>query len=335
MHTSRWLWIFILITALVLPGAQSPAGEAKDPQRLAVGSGIDPSQGLWLIAQEKGFAAKHGLKLDIKTFESGSFPLEAVAAGELVGSGTNGALPSLRGRSKGGRYVGVARGMTAPRLACAAAGPSIKGPKDLEGKTVGILPGSSSELWWAKYAQFHKLDRAKSLKVSPPEMVTALRGGQIDAFFVWQPWCDRGKAIVSGAHVLAYGGENNVYPFPDLMINFSESLVKNEPETALRLLHALYDAAEWVKANPEEAARIFTSAYRGKLEEFITLTKEMNWGLRLDGSVYEVFYDFAKWMKERGLLTVPDATALVDSYLYPDLLAKIDPGRAGRPSDRK
>jgi NitT/TauT family transport system substrate-binding protein len=331
MRTFRWLPAVVALTGALLLATDRPASA----QRLAVGSGIDPSQGLWLIAQEKGFAAKHGLQLDIKTFESGSFPLEAVAAGDLVGSGTNGALPSLRGRAKGGRYVGVARAMSAPRLACAAATAAIKGPKDLEGKTVGILPGSSSELWWAKYAQFHKLEGAKPLKVSPPEMVTALRGGQIDAFFVWDPWCLRAKAIVSGAHVLAYGGDNNVYEFPDLMINFSEPFVKSQPDAALRLLRALYDAAEWVKDHPEEAARIFANAYRGKLDEFIVLTREMNWGLRLDGSIYEVLYDFGGWMKERGLLAVPDAKALVDGYLYPDLLAKVDPSRVRKPADKK
>ncbi|HXJ81558.1 MAG TPA: ABC transporter substrate-binding protein [Candidatus Methylomirabilis sp.] len=326
---SRYRWFSAVLMASIV------AASGASAQQLAVGSGIDPSQGLWLIAQQKGFATKYGLQLDVKTFESGSFPLEAVTAGDLVAAGTNGALPSLGGRAKGGRYLGVARGLTAPRLACAVATATVKAPKDLEGKNVGILPGSSSELWWARYARYHKIERVKTVKVAPAEMVTALRGGQIDSFFIWEPWCFRATGIVSGAHVLAYGGDNNVFPFPDLMINFSESLVRNQPDTAVKLLRALYDAAEWVQSNPEAAAQIFASAYRGKVDEFTTLTKQMNFGLRLDGSVYEVFYDFAGWMKQNGLITVPDTKALVDGYLYPDLLAKIDPTRVGRPTDKK
>jgi ABC-type nitrate/sulfonate/bicarbonate transport system substrate-binding protein len=327
MSSYRWISAVVLASIVIVAGASA--------EQLAVGSGIDPSQGLWLIAQQKGFASKYGIQLDVKTFESGSFPLEAVTAGDLVAAGTNGALPSLGGRAKGGRYVGVARGLTAPRLACAVATAAVKGPKDLEGKTVGILPGSSSQLWWTRYASYHKIERAKTLKVAPAEMVTALRGGQIDSFFIWEPWCFRATGIVPGSHVLAYGGDNNVFPFPDLMINFSESLVKNQPDTALRLLRAVYDAAEWIQGNPEAAAQIFATAYRGKVEEFTTLTKQMNFGLRLDGSVYEVFYDFAGWMKQNGLLTVPDTKVLVDGYLYPDLLAKIDASRAGKPTDKK
>jgi ABC-type nitrate/sulfonate/bicarbonate transport system substrate-binding protein len=225
--------------------------------------------------------------------------------------------------------------LTAPRLACAVATAAVKTPKDLDGKTVGILSGSSSELWWARYAQYHKIERAKTLKVAPAEMVTALRGGQIDSFFIWEPWCVRATGIVSGAHVLAFGGDNNVFPFPDLMINFSESFVKTQPDAALRLLHSLYDAAEWIKGNPEAAAQIFASAYRGRIEEFTVLTKQMNFGLRLDGSVYEVLYDFAGWMKQNGLISVTDPKALVDGYLYPDLLAKIDPTRTGKPAEKK
>src|SRR5262245_32001069 len=107
MSSYRWFSVALLASLTVVSGASA--------EQLAVGSGIDPSQGLWLIAQQKGFASKYGLQLDVKTFESGSFPLEAVTAGDLVGAGTNGALPSLGGRAKGGRYLGVARGLTAPR----------------------------------------------------------------------------------------------------------------------------------------------------------------------------------------------------------------------------
>ncbi len=321
--------IFTTVLIVMLVDAQARA------EQLTVGSGIDPSQGLWLIAQQKGFATKYGIQLDVKTFESGSFPLEGVTAGELVGAGTNGALPSLGGRAKGGRYIGVARGMTAPRLACAVGTAKVQKPADLDGKTVGILPGSSSELWWARYAQYYKLDHVKTLKVAPPEMVTALRGGQIDAFFIWEPWCMRASGIVSGAHALAYGGDHDIFSFPDLMINFNESFVKSQPDAALRLLHALYDAADWIKGHPEDAAGIFATAYRGKVDEFTTLTKEMNFGLRLDSSVYQVFYDFAGWMQQHGLIHVQDTKALVDGYLYPDLLAKIDPSRVGKPTANK
>jgi ABC-type nitrate/sulfonate/bicarbonate transport system substrate-binding protein len=303
---------------------------AQGLQQLNVGSGIDPSQGLWLIAQEKGFAAKQKLNLNIKTFESGTFALEAVAAGELLGSGANGALPTLGGRAKGGKYVGVARVLSAPRFMCAVVTDAIKKPTDLSGKTIGVLPASSSQLYWGKYSQFHAVKDAKTLRVAPPEMVTALRSGQIDAFFVWEPWCMRATAIVPNTRILAYGGENNIFLAADQMISFSESFVKEQPETALRLLRALYDAAEWVKANPKDAALIFAKDYRGKPEEFVSITEQMNWGLRLDKSVYDVFYDTADWMKQSQLINVPDTKTLVDGYLYPDLLTKIDPSRTGK-----
>jgi ABC-type nitrate/sulfonate/bicarbonate transport system substrate-binding protein len=327
----RYPWRFAGVLAFVLLAFGS-VGEsvAQGPQQLRVGSGIDPSQGLWLIAQEKGFAAKHQLDLNIKTFESGTFALEAVAAGDLIGAGSNGALPTLGGRAKGGRYVGVARALTAPHFMCAVVTDAIKKPKDLDGKTIGVLPASSSQFYWGKYSQFHKIEGAKTIRVAPPEMVTALRSGQVDAFFIWEPWCMRATSIVPGTRILAYGGENNIFIAADQMISFSESFIKEQPETALRLLRALYDAADWVKANPKEAAQIFAKAYRGKPEEFIAITEQMNWGLRLDGSVYDVFYDVAAWMKQTGLISVPDTNALVDGYLYPDILVKIDPSRVGK-----
>lgn len=321
--------LLAIILAAVVGGSTAHGQELK---RVAVGAGIGPDQGLWIVARDKGFARKYGIDLELKTFETGTSAFLAMIAGDLVAQGVSSSLPSLRPLTKGAQYLGVGRPLRAPRLACLTAAQSIRSPRDLEGKRVGVMVGSGSEFWHFKYTEHHKIPNTVIANLQPPEMVTALRGGQVGAFFVWQPWCSRAVELIPGAHVLAVGGDDNVYPFNDFQLTFRTDFIKGQPDTALNLLRAVYDAAEWVRANQEEAARLWAKAFRGNADQYIKDTQAMVWGLSLDTSDYEAYYDAAKWMKDKGLIDVKDPTALVNGFLYPDLLEKINPERVKRPA---
>jgi NitT/TauT family transport system substrate-binding protein len=315
-----------LVTVVVTVGAHG-----QDLKTVAVGSGIGPDQGLWIVARDKGFARKYGIEIDLKPFETGTSALTAMIAGDLVAQGISSSLPSLRPITKGAQYVGVGRPMRAPKLACLAATEAIRAPKDLEGKRVGVMIGSGSEFWHFKYTEHHKIQSTVIMNLQAPEMVTALRGGQIAAFFVWQPWCRRALDMIPGTHILAVGGDDNVYPFNDFQLTFRTDFLKGQPDTALKLLRALYDATEWVRANQEEAARLWAKAFRGNVDQYVKDTQAMEWGLWLDTSDYDAYYTAAKWMKNKGLIDVKDSVALVNGFLYPDLLEQINPERVKRP----
>lgn len=314
------------LLALSLGAAPTPT-IAQSAIPVAVGGGVDVTQGFWLVAKEAGLGEKHGLDITVKTFESGSLALQAVAAGDIVAAGTSGGLPTLRGKSKGANFVGVAAALKAPLISCASAVDNVKAPKDLEGKTVGFMTGSSSEFWWSRYTALHKLTNVKTMNLSPPETITALNGGQIEAFFNWQPWCDRAQEIVAGAHVLAWGGDDDLQPFADAMITFHADFVKTSPDTALRLLRAVDEAVAWIPNNAEAAAKIMAKTFRGDVAQFTRDIKNIEWGLRLDSELRELLYAEARWMTDKGMIKVSDSKALVDSYLHSDLLAQIDPAR--------
>jgi len=314
------------LLALSLVAVPTPT-IAQSAIPVAVGGGVDVTQGFWLVAKELGLDEKYGLDITVKTFEAGSLALQAVAGGDIVAAGTSGGLPTLRGKSKGANYVGVASALKAPLMSCAVATENIKVPKDLEGKTVGFMTGSSSEFWWFGYTEFHKLTNVKTLNMSPPETISALRGGQIDAFFNWQPWCGRAEEIVSGAHVISWGGDNNLQPYADAMISFNADFVKNSPDTALRLLRAVDEAVAWIPKNAEKAAEIMAKRFRSDVAESTRNIKNIEWGLRLDSELRELLYEEARWMTGKEMIKVPDSKALVDSYLHLGLLRQIDPDR--------
>jgi len=307
------------LTALVLPWSSQAADE------LSVGGGVDVTQGFWLVAAEKGMAEKHGLNLTVKTFESGSLALEATAAGDVAASGTSGGLPTLRAKSKGADFAGVAAVLKAPLISCAVATADIKSAQDLEGQTVGFMIGSSSEFWWSRYSALHGVSNVSTKNLSPPETITAMSGGDIVAFFNWQPWCDRAQEIIEGAHVLAWGGDDNLQPFADAMITYNGKFLRERPDVALRLLRAVHEAVQWIPQHSREAAQIMAKRFRGDVDQFTRDIDNIEWGLRLDRELRELLYAEARWMSDKALIDVDDPEALVDSFLYSDFLRQIDP----------
>ena len=307
------------INCLSLPGP------AVAQEKVQVSTGYDVTQGFWLVTRDKQLDKKHGIDLSVKTFEAGALALESMVAGETVATGTIGGLPALRGKSKGAEFVAVASAMSAPKISCAVSVKEVQKPKDLDGKTVGLLLGSSTQFWWSRYAAFHGVQNVTLKSLTPPETVSALRGGEIAAFFNWQPWCDRAQGIVSGSHVLAVGGDNNLQPFADAMIIFRSDFIRGRPDAALNLLKAVNDTMSWITANPAEAGQIMAKAYRGDAEQFTRDIKDINWKLKMDAWLRNYLYEEADWMAKSNLIQASDTKGLVDSLLYPDLLKKIDP----------
>ncbi len=89
----------------------------------------------------------------------------------------------------------------------------IKKPEDLVGKTVGYPRASAGHYYFGRYVKKYNLpaDQIKVKFLQAPEMVAALERKDIDAFFLWEPWHTKAVALVSGAHVLARSGDDDVF----------------------------------------------------------------------------------------------------------------------------
>jgi ABC-type nitrate/sulfonate/bicarbonate transport system substrate-binding protein len=324
MNLLRRKILAMLVFCLAVPLAAPVSAQLT---KIQVASGYDVTQGFWLVAHERGFDKKNGLDISVKSFEAAGLALEAVIAGDAVATGVVGGLPALRAKLKGADFVAVASALRAPKISCSVAIKQVAGPKDLEGKTVGLLVGSSSQFWFARYVAFHDVKNVTLKSLTPPETVSALRNGEIAAFFNWQPWCDRAESIVAGSHVLTIGGDNNLQPYADAMIVYRGDFARNQAPTALALLKTLDETMVWIGANPDESAQIMAKAYRGDATQFARDIKNITWGLKLDSWLRNYLNEEAIWMKENKLIEVADTKQLVDGLLYPVILQKIDPKR--------
>ncbi len=238
----------------LLAGALSVTAQAQDRVRVAVG--VDPIYTPWWIAQEKGYFKKYNITPEITQFSGGPALGDATMAGEMdIGSsGTATWMPRI---VRGGVVV-LATMATSSDAFKMASRTSIKSLADLKGKKVGSVAGSSTDYLWVLVARKLNIPETgfQVVGMPPPELVPSLDRGDIDAFFVWEPWPSR-AVEVSGknkVHILANSGD--VGYMLNFVIAANRKFVDANPDVATRVLAAIRDAIDYQHKNPAEAARI-------------------------------------------------------------------------------
>ena len=92
------------------------------------------------------------------------------------------------------------------------------------------------------------------ITIKPPEMISVLDTGQIDAFIAWEPYPS--LAITKKkSRVLTYS--KNIWPdHPCCVLVVDSAFFKNNPEKAEALHKAHLKSLSYIKNNPEDALRI-------------------------------------------------------------------------------
>jgi NitT/TauT family transport system substrate-binding protein len=254
-------WFGALFLGLLFSFSAAPV---RAQETVRIGVGVDPVFTAWWIAEEKGFYKKHGINAEITQFSGGPALGDATMAGEtdIGSSGTATWMP----RIVRGSMVVLATMATSPDAFKMAALTSIKSLHDLQGKKVGSVGGSSTDYLWVMLAKkLNVPERAFDvIAMTPPELVPSLDRGDIQAFFVWEPWASRAVEVSgkSKVHIMANSGDVGY------LLNFAvvanKKFVDAKPEATTRVLAALRDAVEFQNRNPAEAARI--GAEKNKLK---------------------------------------------------------------------
>ncbi|MGE5772244.1 MAG: ABC transporter substrate-binding protein [Hyphomicrobiales bacterium] len=172
---------------LVLGTTMTPAQQAP----LAITLFGQPSvnnDAIWM-AFEKGFYKEEGLDVTYRLFPSGTTAFQAfqTGQGDIVMTGD---LPSVQyffNSKQNYRTIAVierdAKGYVV------VAGNDIKKPQDLVGKTVATRVGSTGSWFISEYLTKNKVDpKTVTVKNLDTQVLpAALCGGEIAAFFIWQP----------------------------------------------------------------------------------------------------------------------------------------------------
>src|ERR671936_1754916 len=164
------------------------AAQAQTLKMTLFGQPSVNNDAIWM-ALEKGFYQQEGLDVTYRLFPSGTtaFQTFQTGQGDIVMTGD---LPSVQYffRVKGD-YRTIAAIERDAKGYVVVARKDIAKPQDLSGKTVATRVGSTGSWFISEYLAKNKVD-AKSVTVKNLDtqvLPTALCGGEIAAFFIWQP----------------------------------------------------------------------------------------------------------------------------------------------------
>lgn len=137
---------------------------------------------------------------------------------------------------------------------------SIKTIADLNGKTVAFEVGSPSHFFLSYLLRQAGLS-TKNLKVVnqlASDAGAAFIAGKVPAAVTWEPYLSRAKELPGGRLLASSKDAPVVY---DMLIFRKESANKNATQIK-SLYRALFEAREWIYANPDEAAKIIAAEFK-------------------------------------------------------------------------
>lgn len=282
-----------------------------------------------LIAKQKGWLEEELVKAGVKdtrvqwaSFVAGPPMNESLASGK-IDFALFGVTPSLIGRAAGVQAHVVALASSGFKQQAAAVLPnsSIKSVKDFKGKKVATFKGTTAHqlLVLAFKAANLSLSDVEFINLSPADLVPALQSGNVDAAFLIEPALSNLETN-NAIRIIPDGtGLMNVV----CVIEVPDAYLAKHREEVKAFLKAYDRASAFIRANPDEAARILTAeinlpaaVIRRSLDKFAFSTD-------LSSVEFADFMASEAFLREQNLIrTSVDVNEFIDLSVLRELQVK-------------
>jgi len=270
-----------------------------------------------IIADNKGYFKELGLDLHPNYVRTGKIAMDATVSGDLdfgVIVETNIAFVKFQEGANINVITKIIEKYDDAIVARRDRG--INTPKDLEGQTLAILPGTTSQRFADLFIDFHKLDRNKIsyVNLSPPGIQAAIMTDNIAAGSIWQPY--RYNVVEEiGEKAIEFNNES-IYKAYALVAVRKEFAEKNA-EKIQRFLRALIKAEQFVRDNKDESIAILAKELNIEPKVLAAVWDDYDLSVRLDPALQEVLIDEGKWIQQtqKGFAekSLPSYADVVDS----------------------
>ncbi len=254
----RFKLVLVMLAVLAMTigvacgGDDDDGSGSGDPIKL--GFSAWPGWFPWQVAEEAGLFKKAGVDVDLVWFEGYLDSINALAAGQLdansqtlndtigsVAAGSGQVIVLVNDNSTGNDQIIVSK--------------EIKTVQDLKGKKIGLEAGVVDH-----YLLLLGLAKA-GLKFSDVEVVnletgaaaSAFAAGQLDAVAVFAPFTT--QALKREGSKTLFSSKDFPGAIPDHLV-VSKKLIAERPADVQKLIDAWYLTLEYIKANPDKAAKI-------------------------------------------------------------------------------
>lgn len=284
MVQSRLLFIFTLIFSVLLTAcnkAEAPKEKVEETACTAdtVRIGYQRSSTLMTLLKETGELEKKLAEKNIKVswheFTSGQPLAEALNVGSVDVTADVADTVPVFAQAAQANLTYYAKETASPNAQAILIpqNSSIKTVADLKGKKIAVTKAAGSH-----YLLIAALNQAglsfadiTPAWLSPADGRAAFEHGGVDAWVTWEPYVSSGT-VVQNAKVLASGEGLASYTRYYLT---GHKFAQENPAILNDVIDALKEKAAWVKANPDEAAKILAPLW-GNLPQEVVLKANAN-----------------------------------------------------------
>lgn len=154
------------------------------PVKFTLDFAFQGPQGPFLLAQDKGYYDQAGLNVKIDRGFGSADAISKIASGAYdMGFGDFNAMLEFNAKNPTNKLVAVYMVYDAPAFSILTLDPSIKTPKDLEGKTIAAPAGDAGRRLFPLFAEANSIDesKVKFITVDATLREATLARGQVDA----------------------------------------------------------------------------------------------------------------------------------------------------------
>lgn len=273
------------------------ASSAKTVRIGTFSTAIDYSP--FLIAKSKGWfdeALKpSGVTLEYSVFQSLA-PINESLAADRVDVMFMAEPPVLIGRGAAIDTRIVAMSCSLPQEILVPTNSSVQTVKELKGKKVAVLAGSSSHYSLNKIALAAglKSEDIEVVDMVPPDAKAAFRAGHVVGWAVWPPWVE--QEIIDGTGRVIPGSDAKVHSIMAMRGKF----VDQNPEIARKIVGVLERARAWVKENPTEAKALIAKELSLNPKVIELAWPKHDWSSTLSDEVIADIQAKADFLLQRG-----------------------------------
>lgn len=289
----------IAMTAAVFAGFAVTA--AAQPTEILVLTGQGPDSAAVQMADQQGYYKAAGLNVTIRTFTSGSDALKVFSTG--LGDVINlGELSAITNWSHGGGALTVISPLTRTSKGYVVqAQKSIKTPRDLAGKKIGVVKGSTNQYFLNVFLTKNGLKESdvEVLFLPYSALVPALDKGQIDAFVSFQPMGFQSDDL-SGDKVHALADGTGYFEGNYLMAARTAWIEKN-PKALAAFLDATRKGMQYAIDHPEDVYAYEKKNYNYDRKLFDRQLSVTRYSMTFDDDFTNNLTGIAKWAQQAGV----------------------------------
>jgi NitT/TauT family transport system substrate-binding protein len=275
---------------------------------------------LW-VAIEKGYYDQERIKMEVAgIFKAGPELMTAFSAGALD-IGYVGAAPATTAvANKTAKVTLLAQVNTEGSAIVVSKSRKVRTISALVGRTVAI-PGYSTvqDFLLRKALRAFNIEtgKVKIIVIKPPEMISALRTEQIDAFTAWEPY--PAKAVSSDVGVFLATSGDIWKDHPCCVLAADSGFLDLHRDQAAGMVRAHVKAIEFIRQNRQEASAIAIK-YTGMDELTIRLAmKNVNYThvLSVDG-----IREYVEFLTRLKYVNITNVDKFMDLFVQPTFVAE-------------